>query len=188
MALPERYRFSVADYELMIEAGILAEDDRVELLAVEIVAMGRGPACGCGGAHIGRVNVVSNRLVRQVDPAITVSVQNPIRLSDDSEPQPDIAVLRPGTPTHAVPLTADVLLVIEVAESSRDTDRNVKFPLYAAAGIPEAWLVDLVAGVIERHTEPRNGRYTLVALAGRGESLPSTVLPHLVFAADDVLG
>lgn len=151
MALPERYRFSVADYELMIEAGILTEDDRVELLAGEIVTMGRGPACGCGGAHIGRVNVVSNRLVRQVDPAITVSVQNPIRLSDDSEPQPDIA-------------------------------------LYATAGIPEAWLVDLVAGVIERHTEPRNGRYTLVALAGRGESLPSTVLPHLVFAADDVLG
>lgn len=151
MALPERYRFSVADYELMIEAGILTEDDRVELLAGEIVTMGRGPACGCGGEHVGRVNVVSNRLVRQVDPAITVSVQNPIRLSDDSEPQPDIA-------------------------------------LYATAGIPEAWLVDLVAGVIERHTEPRNGRYTLVALAGRGESLPSTVLPHLVFAADDVLG
>jgi Uma2 family endonuclease len=182
MALPERYRFSVADYELMIEAGILTEDDRVELLAGEIVEMGP-----IGGEHVGRVNVVSNRLVRQVDPAVIVSVQNPIRLSDDSEPQPDIALLRPGTPTHAVPLAADVLLLIEVAESSRDTDRSVKFPLYAAAGIPEAWLVDLAAGVIERHTEPRNGRYTLVALAGRGESLPSTVLPHLVFAADDVL-
>lgn len=183
MALPERYRFSVADYELMIEAGILTEDDRVELLAGEVVAM--SPT---SGEHMGGVNTVADLLADRVRPDALISVQNPIRLSDDSEPEPDIALLRRGAPRDVVPSVADVLLVIEVAYSSRDTDRNVKFPLYAAAGIPEAWLVDLVAGVIERHTEPRNGRYTLVALAGRGESLPSTVLPHLTFAADDVLG
>jgi Uma2 family endonuclease len=80
-----------------------------------------------------------------------------------------------------------VLMVIEVADTSRDYDRNAKFPRYGAAGIPEAWLFDLVGERIERHTEPGPHGYRQIALAGRGETLTSTVLPGLTFAADALL-
>ena len=127
-------------------------------------------------------------LSRQLGDDALVSVQNPLRLSDDDEPQPDLAVLRDRDYGDAVPTAADALLVIEVADTSRDADRNTKLPLYAAAGIAEAWLVDLVAESIERHTEPRANGYRLIARAGRGESLASTVLPALTLVADAVLG
>jgi Uma2 family endonuclease len=78
--------------------------------------------------------------------------------------------------------------VIEVADTSLAYDRNVKLPLYAAASIPESWLYDVGAAAIERHSQPRNRRYRLVALAGRGESLTSTVLPAVTLSVDDILG
>jgi Uma2 family endonuclease len=177
-----RRRFTVDDYERMAEAGILAEDDRVELIAGEIVEMSP-----IGGRHVGCVNVLADLLWDVVGREALISVQNPIRLSADGEPQPDIALLRRGAP-RAVPTPEDVLLVIEVADSSRDYDRTVKLPLYAAAGIEETWLVDLVAEVVERHTDPHDGVYRRVASARRGESLSSTVLPAVVLAVDAILG
>lgn len=83
---------------------------------------------------------------------------------------------------------ADVLLVVEVADSSRAYDRNKKLPLHAAADIPEVWLVDLVAETIERHTEPHEGRYRQLLTVGRGESLTSIVLPGITLPVDDILG
>jgi Uma2 family endonuclease len=81
-----------------------------------------------------------------------------------------------------------VLLVIEVADSSREYDRATKLPRYAAAGIPEGWLIDLGAETIERHTEPRDGDYRFAALAMRGDTLISAILPALAIPADLVLG
>ena len=176
-----RRRFTVEDYHRMGEAGILTEDDRVELIGGTIVELSpiRDP-------HARAVNLLNEFLVvRLASGAVTVSIQNPIRLSDDTEPQPDLAVLRGRG--RGVANAADVLLVIEVADTSRRYDRNVKLPLYAA-GIPEAWLVDLVARTIERHTEPHNGRYRQITIAGRGESLASTVLPAIILPVDAVVG
>ena len=177
-----RRRFTVEDYHRMGEAGILTEDDRVELIEGTIVELSpiRDP-------HARAVNHLTEFLVvRLAGGDVTVSVQNPIRLSGDTEPQPDLAVLRGRD--RGLAEAADVLLVIEVADTSRRYDRNVKLPLYAAAGIPEAWLVDLVARTIERHAEPRDGRNRQTTIARRGESLASTVLPAVILSVDAVLG
>ncbi len=174
-------RFTVEDYHRMAEAGILAEDDRVELIAGEIVEMSP-----IGQRHIRAVNRLTRLLHQLCGDDVTISVQNPIRLADNSEPEPDIVVLR-GTDGGTANV-ADVLLVIEVAETSRDYDRNVKFPMYAVAGIPESWLFDLAGVAIERHSEPSADGYRLIARAGRGESLTSTVLPGVTFSVDAILG
>lgn len=132
---------------------------------------------------------MTNRvLARGVPESALVIVQSPIRLPDDSEPEPDVALIRFARYTQALPAAADVLVVFEVADSSRDYDRNTKRPLYAAAGIPEAWLADLVSEAVERHTEPREGRYRVDARARQGESLTSTVLPSVTIHVHDVLG
>ncbi|CAA9559761.1 MAG: COG1355, Predicted dioxygenase [uncultured Thermomicrobiales bacterium] len=184
MAVPMPHRrFTVDEYHRMGEAGILGPYDRVELIAGEIVTMSP-----IGGRHMGRVNTLSNLLVGLVGRDALVSTQKPIRLANDGEPQPDIALLRHDASKDAVPTPDDVILVIEVADSSLDYDRNVKLPLYAAAGIPEAWLVNLPGEMIERYSDPRDGIYRLIARARRGETLASTVLPALVLPIDAALG
>jgi Uma2 family endonuclease len=176
------WRFSLADYELMIETGILTEDDRVELIQGEIVEMSP-----IGAKHVACVNDISHLLNRRAGNDVIVQVQNPIVLPDGSAPQPDLALIHGHYDRGGLPTVADVLLVIEVADTSRDYDRTTKLPLYAAAGVPEAWLFDLVAERIERHTEPGPDGYQLIALAGRGKSLRSLVLSGVTLAIDEVL-
>lgn len=177
---PQPLRFTVEDYHRMGEAGIFTEDDRVELLEGEIYAMSP-----INDPHAGSVNRLTIRLARSVGEDILVSVQNPVRLAGNSEPQPDLALIR-ATVT-GVPRAADALVVIEVADSSRAYDRGRKMPLYAAAGIPELWLVDLVARAIERYSDPGDGRYRQLTTFGPGETLTSTVLPGIAIAVDEVL-
>jgi Uma2 family endonuclease len=119
-----------------------------------------------------------------------VSPQNPVKLDENWEPQPDVAVLRAGERYEAgeLPEPEDVLLLIEVADTSLAYDRYVKLPLYARVGIAEVWLVDLNAHVIERHTEPAPDGYRLVRRAGRGDTLASEILPDLVVPVDAALG
>ena len=183
MAVPMQHRrFTVDEYHRMGETGILGPHDRVELIAGEIVTMSP-----IGGRQMGRVNTLAEQLADLVRADALVSVQNPIRLADYSEPQPDIALLRRDASRDAVPTVLDVILMIEVADSSRNYDRLVKLPLYAAAGISEAWLVDLLGRLIERHSAPRDGVYPQVVVARRGDTLTSTVLPDLAPAVDAVL-
>lgn len=177
----ERYQFTVADYERMAAIGILDEDDRVELIAGEIVRM--SPV---GNRHVQAVNRLGHLLYAISGADLTVSIQNPIQLGVRDEPQPDLALLR-GAGKGLADAPA-VLLVIEVADSLREYDRATKLPRYAAAGIPEAWLVDLANGVIERYSEPRNRHYRVAMFAHLGESLTSTVLPALTISTDSVLG
>lgn len=177
----ERYQFSVADYERMGEIGILTEDDRVELIAGEIVRMSP-----IGRRHVQAVNRLGHLLYAVAGTELTVSIQNPIRLGLRDEPQPDLAILRGMG--RGLTDASEVLLVIEVADSSREYDRATKLPRYATAGIPEAWLVDLANNVIERYSEPRNRNYRVAMFAHAGESLTSTVIPALHISADLVLG
>jgi len=179
----ERYQFTVTDFGRMIDAGIFAEDDRVELIAGEIITM--SPV---GDRHVGCVNILTDLLADIARKEAIISIQNPIRLADQSQPQPDIALIRRSTFTHTVPAAGEVLLVIEVANSSLDYDRTLKLPRYAAAGIAEAWLVDLGAETVERYTEPRDGYYRVATFAKRGDTLSSTVLPALTVPVDIVLG
>lgn len=168
----------------MGEAGILREDERVELIEGEIVEMNP-----IGGRHMRCVNELNWLLGQQVrDRGLRVSVQNPIRLNGGLEPQPDLAVIRVGDRADSIPVPEDVVLVIEVSDTTLSYDRNVKLPLYARAGIREAWIVDLPNEAIERHNDPSEDDYRRMERVGRGRLLASEALPNLTLRADAVLG
>ena len=141
-----------------------------------------------GGSHNMCLNRINRSAHRQVGDEVYVQIQGPIRLPDDSEPQSDVAIIRSGFDERRPPTTEYVILVGEVADSSLESDRSIKLPLYAQAGIPEAWRFNLVAYRIERHTEPGPDGYLTVAFAEAGQQLASTVLPDLAFDAAELLG
>lgn len=178
-----RRRFTVHDYHRMAEAGILHEDDRVELIEGEIVEM-----AAIGTRHFTCVNGLTRILVRTVGDEAIVSVQNPVRLSERSEPQPDLAVIRTRDYRQSLPMPEDVLLLIEVSDTTLTYDKNVKLPLYARAGIPEVWIVDLGSQTIERHIEPSGEIYRRTEKTRRGEKMESVALPSMAISVDAVLG
>ena len=168
----------------MGEAGILRQDERVELIAGEIVQMNP-----IGVHHLRCVNELNWHLGQQIrDRGLRVSVQNPIRLNGGMEPQPDLAVIRAGDNAGALPGPEDTLLVIEVSDTTLGYDRNVKLPLYARAGIREAWIVDLPNNAVERHNDPSEDGYQRMERARRGRALASESLQNLTLHADAVLG
>lgn len=179
-----RRRFTVHEYHRMAEAGILHEDDRVELIEGEIVEMSP-----IGGRHAKCVIELMRLLVPVVGEEARVSPQNPVRLGDYGEPQPDIAVLRISERYRAGELSEseDVLLLVEVSDTSLRYDREIKLPLYARAVVREVWIVDLANEAIERHTEPTGDGYRLTERARRGETLRSKALPELVVPVDALL-
>ncbi|HJZ68901.1 MAG TPA: Uma2 family endonuclease [Blastocatellia bacterium] len=181
----ERRWFSVDEYYRMIDAGILSEDDRVELIDGEVFEM--SPIVKDHAACVKRTNELFGRVVRR---RAIVSVQDPVRLSDFSEPQPDIALLkrRPDFYRSGHPTPAEVLLIVEVGDATIEYDRRVKVPLYARSGIPEVWLVDLVGDLIEIYGQLVNGRYQSFREARRGDALTLGALPKFVVAAEEILG
>ncbi|MCC6629217.1 MAG: Uma2 family endonuclease [Chloroflexi bacterium] len=180
-----RRRFTVAEYEQMAAAGILHEDERIELIDGEIVEM--NPIGTAHAACVTRLNRLLNRLAGD---AALVAVQNPIVLGGRTEPQPDLSVLRPRADTYAMahPTPADILLVIEVADSSLAYDRGEKLTLYACFEVAEVWVVDLGGEQIERYTDPRDDAYRHVEVFERGETIVSGRLPTLIVGVDEVLG
>jgi Uma2 family endonuclease len=164
----ERKLFTVDEYEQMIKAGILTENDRLELIRGEIVKM-----APIGVAHAACVTRLTTLLVHKVGKASIVWSQNPICLQD-SEPEPDVVLLRPHPNFYAsgLPTPTDILLLVEVADTTLASDRGMKVPLYAEAGIPEVWVVDLNASEVEVYTEPSGGRYRAVRRVAMGETLP----------------
>ena len=180
-----RRPLTVAEYHRMGEAGILTEDDRVELIEGQLIAMSP-----IGSDHSGTVNALNRLLVRAVGDHGVVGVQNPVRLDDYSEPQPDFSVMRPRADDYrrSIPRPADVLLIVEVAHSSLNYDRAIKQSLYARHGIPEFWIVNLPGDVVEVHRAPSGDAYTTVTRAGRGELLQPELLPSVVVAVSEVLG
>ena len=181
--LPVR-RFTVAEYYAMAEAGILTEDDRVELIDGVIVEM--SPV---GSRHVGCVNLYTRWLSQLVGDRAILQVQGSIHLDDDTEPQPDLALLRDRpdfySSSHAEP--SDVMLLIEVADSSVGYDRHEKLPRYARAGIPEVWITVLPERIIEAHTEPSGGRYTRNRIYVPGDTISPGALPDIELAVSDIL-
>ncbi len=183
---PVRHKFTVEEYHKMAQAGILSEDDRVELIRGEIVDM-----TPIGSRHAGTVKrLVALFIPVQVAGRAILSVQDPLRLSADSEPQPDVALLRPREDYYASahPGPEDVLLVVEVAETSASQDRALKVPLYGRHRVPELWLVDLEAEAVEVYREPTAHGYGRVERAGRGGVLTPLLLPELAVPVEAILG
>lgn len=180
-----RHRFTADEYQAMGEAGILGEDDRVELVDGEVLAM--SPP---GPQHTGAVNRLTHLLVHLVGDSAVVQVQSPVRVDTYSEPQPDLTLLRPRADYYesVVATPSDVLLVIEVAQASLAFDRTVKAALYAGRGLPEYWIVDVNARAVIRHTDPRDGRYTTIDIAPPRERFAPRLLPACTVTTADLLG
>jgi Uma2 family endonuclease len=181
--LPPRL-FTVTEYYLMAEAGILMEDDRVELIEGVVVEMGP-----IGPRHAACVTKTSGLLRAILTGGLAVSAQNPVRLNDHSEPQPDVAVLRARDDLYAAqhPGPESIFLLIEVADASLMYDRNTKLPLYARWGIGEIWLVDLVGNVVDVYSSPEGNVFTRTQRYQRGSTVASVVLPQIQIAASEIL-
>ena len=176
--------FNVADYHRMTEAGLFDETPRVELIQGQIIDM-----AAIGSPHFGMVNRLTRLLVPLVGARGLISVQNPVRLDPGSEPQPDVAILKPRADDYetGAPGPSDVLLLIEVADTSLDFDRAVKAPLYAQSGIAEYWIMNLPERIIEVHREPAGARYAQVRRAKSGDTLDILMLPGANLPATDLL-
>jgi hypothetical protein len=181
----ERILFTTDQYEKMIEAGILEEGDNVELLRGEIVKI-----APIGLRHAGCVAWLVSTFAARLGRSVIVWPQNPIRLSDDTEPEPDVALLKPSVDfyTSRRPGPQDVLLLVEVADSSLEKDKSIKVQMYAQAGIAILWIVNLIEDVVEVYARPVAGKYTELRRAGWGETVPLPGAQPINVSVDDILG
>ncbi|MFH1610025.1 MAG: Uma2 family endonuclease [Candidatus Bipolaricaulota bacterium] len=184
-AVVVKHRFTVEEYHKMREAGLFTEDDRVELIAGEIVEM-----TPISSRHAACVKRLNRLFPQKLGERALVSVQDPIRLGEHAEPQPDLALLKPRKDFYSSdhPGPQDIFFLVEVAETSTDYDREVKLPLYARAGIPEVWLVDLERETIAIYGKPSGQGYQEERHFRRGQGFSSSALPGLTLTADEVLG
>jgi Uma2 family endonuclease len=178
-----RRRFSRAEYYRMAEVGILREDDRVELIRGEIVEM-----APIGRRHLAFTGNLNQLLAARLAGRAIVWMQNPIVLSEDTEPQPDIAVLRrrPVSYKEREAWAEDALLIIEVADSSLAYDRSTKLRFYAAAGILEYWVVDCTAEAVEVHRTPGPDGYRDVRLVTGQATLSPQAFPDVALSTAEI--
>ncbi len=181
---PRRLRFSVDEYYKMIEIGLLKDAEKAEIIEGELIQK-----MPIGEKHASVVNNLTRLFVKNVSEEVLVSVQNPLRLSDYNEPEPDF-VLADLTKYDGKrhPRPAEVLLVVEVSDTTLKYDRDTKLALYAEAEIREVWIVNLPNDLIEIHQKPGNGIYQLAKIFKRGEVVESEVLPDLKLEVDKILG
>jgi hypothetical protein len=181
---PVRRRFTRAEYNRMGEVGILTRRDRVELIRGEIITM--SPQ---GRRHRAFIDNLAERLIVALTGRAIVSVQMPIALSDDTEPEPDLQLLRrrPVPYKDREAFADDALLLIEVAETSLAYDRSTKLRLYAAAGIPEYWVVDCRAESIEVHRAPHpDGYRDVTRVAGPGATITPLAFPDVALPLAEI--
>jgi Uma2 family endonuclease len=184
-AQPERHRFTTAEYHHMGESGLFSHDQRLELLGGEVIEMSP-----IGSRHAGTVNRLSQFFLPvALSQRAIITVQNPVRLSDLSEAQPDLTLLRwrPDFYTSRHPTADDVLLLVEVSDSSASWDRTVKRPFYSLAGIPETWLVDLGTNLVEVATDPGTDDYHQVRPVGAGGIVTPLAFPDLALDVAELL-
>jgi Uma2 family endonuclease len=171
-----RHKLSLKAYHQMARAGILDENSRVELIYGELIDM-----APIGSRHAWMLSLLNKALVDAVGNAAIIYPQNPIALPPNSEPQPDIALLRPKASGYgdALPGAADVLLLIEVADTTIEYDRTVKLQLYAEHNIPEVWLFDLRAGLVDVNLDPSKQGYRKRFERKNTETLSPSMLPEI---------
>lgn len=184
-AQPQRVQFSVDDLYRMAETGILAADERVELLDGEILRM-----TPMGSRHAAVVDRLLNLLAPRLAGRAIVRCQSPVRLSDLSEPEPDLALLRPRDDFYADshPTGKDILLLIEVADSSVGFDQSVKAPLFAAAGVPELWIADVSEERLLVHRSPSGPTYDHQKQLRSGDAISPLAFGDLSLPVADIFG
>jgi Uma2 family endonuclease len=180
----DRRLFTVTDYQRMIETGILQEGDRCELLNGEIVKMAT-----IGRKHAAVVNRINKLFSRILQEAIIVSVQNPIELGAFSQPEPDIALLRWQDDFYESghPQAQDVYLLIEVADTTLESDRAIKLPIYAQTGISEVWIVNLQDLQVEVYRSPIEDTYSVSQILTAGQMLTISGLPDVAIEFNEIL-
>jgi Uma2 family endonuclease len=177
------HRFSVADYDQMVELGILTEYDRVELIRGEIIEK-----MSIGEFHAACVKRLNRLFMTRLGSCVVVGVQDPVRL-EDSEPEPDVTLLVPRADDYASahPGPDEVLLVVEVADSSIDFDRHVKGEIYAENGLAEYWILNVFDRTLEVHRGPqRNGQYADVRVLDSSESIDLAKFPDVSFTVAEL--
>ncbi len=184
-AFNHRRRFTVEEYHRMAGAAIFGDWERVELIEGEIHTMSP-----IGKRHAGTVDYVSGAFSARLRGRAIVRVQGPVLIGDQSEPEPDIALLRPRADYYRSkhPEAADILLIVEVMDTSATYDRQVKLGLYALAAIPEVWLIDLNGERVEVYRQPSGDVYTVIQIGLRGQKVAPGAFPDLELGVDDILG
>lgn len=179
-----RKKFRSDEIHKMIKVGILPEESGWELIRGEIVRR-----MSIGSRHVGTVIKIGKLFERKIGEDVLVSTQNPVHLDEYNEPEPDIALLKPREDfyTESLPTPTDVLLLVEVSDSTVEYDRDFKKTLYAEAGIREFWLVNLKNNTIECYTSPKNGNYRLAKFLAKGETVNSEVIGKLTLRAEEIL-
>jgi Uma2 family endonuclease len=184
-ALPIRKIFTVNEYHKMIDSGLFVGNSNYELIEGEIIKK-----MTQGEYHISCINRLNRIFSRRCGDEVIVSIQNAITISDISEPEPDVTLLRFQEDFYASgkATTKDVLLLIEVSDSTVSYDRTTKIRLYAEAGVQEVWLVNLPKQVLEVHSEPNNGKYKLVKKLSKNEIISPKLLPDINIKISEILG
>ncbi len=184
-ALAPKRLFTVDEYYRMAQARILREDDRVELIEGEIVQM-----TPIGSNHAATVRLLNALFIRELSKSVIVSTQSPVHIDAFSEPEPDVALLKPLADhyrnSHPTPI--DIFLVVEVSDTSQRYDRLTKIPLYGKSGIPEAWLIDLEKKVVEIYTNPYDEGYRDVKTVTPDDTLSPQAFPELRLRVGNILG
>jgi Uma2 family endonuclease len=177
-----RRLFTVEEYHRMADAGIFHPDERVELIEGEIVEM-----APIGPRHVGCVINATRLFITRLGDRAVVSPQNPVVIRPRSEPQPDLLLLRPRAVSYSreLPTSEDVLLAVEVADTSVRFDRLVKARLYARAGIAEFWLCLAMDGAVEIYRGPGADGYASITLHGVGQTVSPLEFPDVGFAVTD---
>ena len=180
------HKYTVEEYHVMGETGILTEEDRVQLIDGEIVEM---PPMSSSHASI------VNRLIRFLNLALdpgqaVIWGQCPITFPDNAEPEPDVAILksRPDFYRSRLPTPQDALLLIEVSQSTLRLDRSVKVPYYAHQNIPEVWVVNLPEEIIKVYRNPRDGVYQETTRLHRGDTLSPQAFPAVELTVEEIFG
>lgn len=183
MPQPVRLRFTVDEYHRMIKLGILKNYEKAEIIEGELIKK-----MTVGDRHASIVNALNRLFSRNLSDEILVSVQNPVRLSDYNEPEPDL-VLADLTKYDGRrhPRPAEILLVIEVSDTTLKYDRETKLSLYAEAAIGEVWIINLQNNIVEIYQNPASGIYQLARIFNPGDQIQSAVLPDLSLAVNSIL-
>lgn len=182
LTIPRRL-LTLDEYHTIGAAGVLKEDDRIELIEGEMIEM-----APIGSRHVAKVNWLAHLFSQCVGDHAIVSVQNPIALPPHNEPQPDIALLKPRADYYEgkLPGAEDIMLVVEVADTTLAYDRDSKMPIYARHGIVEAWLVDIQARMLSIFLEPGAKSYQRLLNPAESESVTPVLLPNVVIQLTDL--
>jgi len=185
MPLLQPHPFTVDDYHRMAETGILCKDDRVELLEGQIVAMSP-----IGNVHQACVDRLNRLFIKACGDEAIVRIQGSVVLNDRTQPQPDVALLRPRESFYAdgAPGPGDILLLVEVCDSSVDKDLRIKMPLYARVGVSEFWLVDIPQSRIDIYRTPTPDGYADTRTAHLGDTISPAAFPDVSFTVASIFG